>query len=75
MARLITENGQTFIRDDWFDDDIQSVAQQDLGLKALTDGQVLKVMDLVVESFDANLGINWEMIGAAIEQVLEDEAK
>jgi hypothetical protein len=75
MARLITENGQTFIRTDWYAEDVQSAAQDELWLEPLTDDQVLKVMELVVRAHDANMGINWEMIAAAIKQVLEDEAK
>jgi hypothetical protein len=31
-------------------------------------------MELIVESFDANIGINWDTIFWAIEQVIEGEA-
>jgi hypothetical protein len=74
MAHLVTENGKTFIRDEWSEEDIQSVAECDLGLeKPLTEKQVYRTMELVVESFDANIGIDWEVIAMAIEQALKDE--
>jgi hypothetical protein len=72
MAHLVTENGKTFIRDEWSEEDIQSVAESSQ-LKELTPEQVTAVMDLIVESFDANIGINWDTIFWAIEQVIEDE--
>jgi hypothetical protein len=72
MAHLVTENGKTFIRDEWSEEDIQSVAESSQ-FKELTPEQVTAVMDLIVESFDANIGINWDTIFWAIEQVIEDE--
>ena len=72
MAHIATDaQGNKYIADDWGIEDIQSVAQQNLGLKPLTDAQVEAVMDLIVESFDANIGINWEVIENAIEEVME----
>jgi uncharacterized protein YpuA (DUF1002 family) len=38
----------------------------------LTDHQVYKVMQLIVASHDANIGINWEVIDSAIDQIAEE---
>lgn len=71
MARIHTlEDGTQIIRDDWGFDDIQSVADCEHDTE-LTPEQVKKVMDIVVEGFDCNVGINWEVISMAVEQVLE----
>jgi hypothetical protein len=72
MAHLITENGKLIIRDEWHEEDIQSVAEDDHDT-TLTHEQMLKVMELLVESFDANIGIDWEVIGSAIEQILDEK--
>ena len=71
MAHLVKENGKLIIRDDWHEEDIQSVAEDDHDT-TLTPEQMQKVMELLVKSFDANVGIDWEIIGMAIEQILED---
>jgi hypothetical protein len=65
MAKLVIENGHPSIVDRWDADDIQSVAEN---MDArLTDAQVLEVMELIVRSHDANYGINWDVIGSAID--------
>ena len=70
MAHLHTlENGEVIIRDDWSEEDIQSVAECNFD-KVLTPEQVKRVMEIVVKGFDANFGINWDTIDAAIEQVI-----
>jgi hypothetical protein len=71
MAHLIKENGKLIIRDEWHEDDIQGVAEA-MDLPELTPDQIEAVMDLVVESFDANIGINWEVIENAVDQALEE---
>lgn len=71
MAHIHTlEDGTQIIRDDWGTADIQSCAECDFDIE-LTDEQIQKVMSIVVEGFDCNVGINWEVINTAIEQVLE----
>lgn len=67
------ENGVTIIRDEWGADDIQSVAECDLDLEEpLTPEQIARVMDIIVEGYDANIGINWEVIGSAIDIMLTE---
>ena len=73
MAQLIKEDGKLIIRDEWHESDIQSVAEDDYDT-TLTSEQMLKVMELLVKSFDANIGIDWEIIGSAIEQILEEKS-
>lgn len=68
MAKIIKENGELIIRNDWHPEDIESVAE---GMDVeLTDDQIKRVMQLVVMGFDANVGINWDVIESAIETVL-----
>ena len=70
MAKLVIENGHPSIVDRWDADDIQSVAES---MDArLTDAQVLEVMELIVRSHDANYGINWDVIGSAIDALYPD---
>lgn len=70
MAHIAKDkHGNKYIADDWSIEDIQSVADC-MELPELTPDQVEAVMDVVVESFDANIGVNWEVIEFAIEQVL-----
>jgi uncharacterized protein YpuA (DUF1002 family) len=73
MAHLITENGKLIIRDEWHEEDIQNVADCNYDA-TLTPDQVNRVMELIVKSFDANIGINWEVIGSAIRQVIEEKS-
>lgn len=69
MAKLITENGRSFIRDEWGIEDIQSVAECNFDMM-LNEDQILKVMEIAVEEYDAIVGINWETFDAIIEDVL-----
>jgi hypothetical protein len=73
MAHLVKENGKLIIRDEWHEEDIQGVAEDDHDT-TLTPEQMLKVMELIIESFDANIGIDWEVIGSAIDQILEEKS-
>ena len=73
MAHLVKENGKLIIRDEWHEEDIQGVAEDDHDT-TLTPEQMQKVMELIVKSFDANIGIDWEVIGSAIGQVIEEKS-
>jgi hypothetical protein len=72
MAHLVTENGKTFIRDEWHEEDIQGVAECNHDT-TLTPDEVYKVMEIIVESFDANIGIDWEVIDSAIGQIIDEK--
>jgi hypothetical protein len=73
MAHLVKENGKLIIRDEWHEFDIQSVAEDNHDT-TLTPEQMLKVMELIIQSFDANIGIDWEVISSAIDQILEEKS-
>lgn len=75
MAKVINENGVLILRDDWNEEDIRSVAEQ-MDIE-LTDGMVEEAMHWIVKAFDANIGINWDSIEAAIQLTvrLERERK
>ena len=66
MATLIKENNQWIIRSDWHEDDIKSQTNEDL-----TDEQIEKIMRVIVRSHDACIGINWNVIVSAIDEVLD----
>ena len=71
MAYIHTKpNGEVVIRDDWGKEDVQSVA--DCMEVELTPAQVTRVMEVVVEAFDASVGINWDSFEMAIELVLAE---
>lgn len=66
MAQVIWGEGAPILRSDWHVEDILS---QD---PDLTDDQVLKVMHLIANHHDACVGINWDVIDCAIQQVKEE---
>ena len=69
MAQVVMVEGKPVLRDDWHPMDIESVAE-DMEIE-LTEDQVLEVMEIIVRRHDANIGINWDVIGSAIDYVLE----
>ena len=72
MAHIVTRDGTTFIRDDWDAEDIRGEAINDHDT-TLTADEVRQVMDIVVEGFDCNIGINWDVISIAIGQFIEGQ--
>ena len=72
MAKIITENGHTFIRDEWWAQDI--LDQAELDEESLTKKQVILVMDYLVETYDANDGINFETVSDAISTIKAKKA-
>ena len=67
MANIVTENGHTFIRDEWWPQDI--LDQAELDEERLTKKQVILVMDYLVETYDANDGISFETVSDAISTI------
>lgn len=71
MARIVIENGETILRDDWSVADVHSAAE---GMEIeLTDDQAEKVLERIADRFDANLGINWDVIEFHIDQLFGDD--
>lgn len=61
MAHLSEENGQVILRDDWHIDDILMVRED------LTEDQAIDVLEFLANAFDANEGINWDVIEYACQ--------
>jgi hypothetical protein len=71
MAKVVQENGMFILRDDWHIEDIlEEAANMDYELSY---GQAVQIMDVIAKSFDANIGINWVVIGEAINSVMDNE--
>ena len=69
MATLITDKGAPYIEDIWSIDDFRNVADGS-DTEEFTDEELLEAMELVVDNFDANWGITWETIEAALDQIV-----
>lgn len=63
MTRVIVEDGEYILRDDWHEEDVLSVDD------TLTQEQVKQVMELISYTFDAEVGINWDVIDNAIDVI------
>ena len=72
MAKVVQENGIFILRDDWHIEDVL-IEAENMEHK-LTYGQAVQVMDVIAKSFDANIGVNWIVIGEAINFVIEQES-
>ena len=71
MARLIETHDGWVLRDEWTADDVQSVAEC-MEIE-LTEGMAHDVMHVLALNYDANIGINWEIVEDAIEEVVGKE--
>jgi hypothetical protein len=69
MATLITDKGAPYIEDIWNLDDFRNVADRS-DTEEFTDEELLQAMETVVDNFDANYGITWETIEAALDQIV-----
>ena len=69
MATLVTDKGAPYIEDIWGLDDFRSVADGS-DTEEFTDEELLEAMEMVVDNFDANYGITWETIEAALDQIV-----
>lgn len=63
MAHIVKENGVTILRDDWYVEDVQDIDDD------LTREEAEKVLHLAAETFNAEIGINWEVIENCINEV------
>lgn len=67
MSRFLKdENGHFVVRSDWHVEDVQGCATDNN--VALTADEAHEVMRAMSNGFDANLGINWEVIESYIDQ-------
>ena len=71
MTKVVQENVMFLLREDWHIQDIlQEAALNDYELSY---GQAVQIMDVIAKYFDANIGINWIVIGEAIKFVMDNE--
>lgn len=68
------DDGTITLHDNWYEFDIRDAAWEEFGASMDRD-QVEAVMKLLVDSFDASIGINWGVIHAAIDQVINQPTK
>ena len=77
MSRVITENGITFLRDDWSIEDVRNAIECN-GIdeaEGFTDEDCIAVLHIIDRSHDANVGINWEVIGCAVDHYLQGKTE
>ncbi len=70
MAHVETINGRTVLRDDWHIEDVMQVAEQ-MGIE-ITEADAEWVLNDLADNFDANIGINWDVIEMALQNYQED---
>ena len=71
MARMIESHDGWVLRDDWYIEDVEARLEDYWGF-TLTEAECLKVLHLVVDAFDANIGVNWDAIDASNETLYGD---
>jgi len=70
MATLVIKEGQQpYIEDIWLLEDFRGIADG-YDTEDFTDDDLIEAMELVANSFDANLGITWETIEAALDVIV-----
>jgi len=72
MANVVQNNeGEWVLRDEWGIDDIRNVTDCDDIDAKLTDEDCINIMKIAADRFDANIGINWDVMHSAIETYLD----
>jgi len=72
MATLVIKDGeQPYIEDIWNLEDFRNVADG-YDKETFTDDELIEAMELVEINFDANYGITWETLEAALDQLISD---
>jgi hypothetical protein len=74
MAKVIQNNeGEWVLRDDWTIDDVRTQFD-DNGMDdpaRITDEDCINILKILADQHDANVGINWDAMSAAIETYFE----
>jgi hypothetical protein len=68
MKLIKNETGEWEIVERWTEADIKHQAEYSFGIE-LTSDQSYEILKLVMKSHDANIGINWDVIDNAIQQL------
>ena len=71
MATLVTDKGVPYIEDIWTVDDFHQVIEEYFEDEEFSEEDVLEAMEWVSINFDANIGINWDVIVSAFQSVLD----
>ena len=72
MAQVLKDaEGRLILRSDWWQEDFEQVAEN-MGVQ-LSPDQVEGVMELIADRFDANIGINWQVLEDAIQWYMQGE--
>jgi hypothetical protein len=74
MAHMVETHDGWVLRDDWHVEDVECRLEDYWGFE-LTEKECIEVLELVARSFDANDGVNWDAIDAAIEALFGDRKK
>lgn len=73
MAQMKFKADAWYLSDDWSIEDVRNVIDCRDIARDLTDEDCVRVLELVAEGFDANVGINWEVIEAALDSVISEK--
>jgi len=75
MAKMIKENDQWILRDDWSIEDVRNVIEcnEIEDAENFTDEDCVRVLQVAADLFDANIGINWDVIDGAIMLVIGEK--
>ena len=68
MAHMVQTHDGWVLRDDWHVEDVEA-RLEDCWSFTLSEDECLEVLELVASAFDANIGVNWNAIDAAIESL------
>lgn len=68
MAHMVQTRDGLVLRNDWFIDDVEA-RLEDYWDFTLTEDECVKVLMLVADSHDANIGITWDSIDTAIRSL------
>ncbi len=74
MAKVVFENNQYILRDDWSIEDVRNIIECNNieEAESFTDDDCIGVLEIVADSFDANYGITWDSLEYAITKYIED---
>jgi len=74
MAKVVFENNEYILRDDWSIEDVRNIIEFNNieEAESFTDEDCVRVLEIVAENFDANYGITWDSIDFVINQFIEE---
>ena len=74
MAKVVFENNEYILRDDWSIEDVRNIIEFNNieEAESFTDEDCVRVLEGVADNFDANYGITWDSIDFVINQLIEE---